>query len=321
MTLLPTTAMPTFTSKPWLLYAYPWQPYPRRLVIYLRERNIPSSLVTVVNVSDVQFGAKVPAGFPPKPPGSLPILAIPKEKEPKPPTQGAAAEFLFIKQSIAIMEFLEEACNAGRYGFPKLDAPLALPLNEPLPSAGTTGGIAGDTEADAASRALLAARHSELLSLANGLTETWNPVRTFGSGTGTMRIPTAAKEMLGWTRRGLLAVENWFEENRYDGGLRYDDDGNPGKRQRQATIAEIVLFQFLEFTDYCYGVDMTRSSGKTVVDVYGREVVEDFPRLRRFYEEFATRPSVRRCAEVGDVPHERWVGMMRDWSEGIFEGK
>jgi hypothetical protein len=62
---------------------------------------------------------------------------------------------------------------------------------------------------------LLAARHGELLSLASGLTDSWNTIRTFGAGTGTMRTPEAAKEMLGWTRRSLLTIENWFEENGY----------------------------------------------------------------------------------------------------------
>ncbi|KAL4902355.1 hypothetical protein BDW74DRAFT_180860 [Aspergillus multicolor] len=310
------------TSEPWLLYAYPWQPYPRRLVIYLRERSIPSSLVTVVTVSDVQFGAKVPDGFPPKPPGSLPILAIPKKNQngsdssTSGPNGARESEFIFIKQSLAIMEFLEDACNKGLYGFPKLAAPLALPINEPSLTSHVDA-----NDVDEASRALLTARHSELLSLANGLTESWNPVRTFGSGTGTMRIPAAAKEMLGWTRRVLLAVENWFGENKYVPDLRWnrDDNSSYGKGQRQATIAEIVLFQFLEFTDYCYGVDMTVSSGRKVSDVYGREVREEYPRLRRFYEEFGIRPSARRYQELGDVPHESWVEKMRDWSEGIFE--
>jgi hypothetical protein len=176
---------------------------------------------------------------------------------------------------------------------------------------------------------LLAARHGELLSLASGLTDSWNPIRTFGSRTGTMRIPAAAKEMLRWTRRSLLAIENWFEENRYSSAdLRWDENENEnidakqreGKGiRRQATIAEIVLFQFFDFTHDCYGIDMTRSSGKKVTDVYGREVLESYPLLERFYKDFLTRPSARRYAERGDVPHESWVKSMTDWSEGIFD--
>ncbi|KAL4926901.1 uncharacterized protein BDV17DRAFT_138047 [Aspergillus undulatus] len=317
---------PQIMSKPWLLYAYPWQPFPRRLVIYLRERNIPSSTVTLVHVSDVQFGDKPPVGFPPKPPGSLPVLAIPK-----PPSSGRE-EFIFIKQSIAIMEFLEEACITGRYGFPRLPQPLTLPIN--VPGADDITDItrtSNSDDANAISRALISARHSELLSLASGLTESWNSIRTFGSGAGTMRIPTAAKEMLGWTHRNLLAIENWFDEHGYssaslkwdgnDKGNDNDDNDNCCHHGRQATIAEIVLFQFFEFTKDCYGIDMTQSSGKKVIDVYGREVVESYPRLERFYEDFSTRPSAKRHAELGDVPHERWAKKMTDWSEGIFEDK
>ncbi|KAL2851092.1 hypothetical protein BJY01DRAFT_261124 [Aspergillus pseudoustus] len=307
-------------STPWLLYAYPWQPFPRRVIIYLRERNILSSLVTVVHVSDVQFGGKTPAGFPPKPPGSLPILAIPNAS-----SSGDGGDFIYIKQSISIMEFLEEACNTGRYGFPKLPHPLTLPI--------TVNGIPGSTaeedDKQAASRALRLARHSELLSLASGLTDSWNPIRTFGSGAGTMRIPVAAKEMLGWTRRNLLAIEKWFEENGYDSaGLRWasdDDIGSSaeqgGQERRQVTIAEIVLFQFFDFTKDCYGIDMTLSSGKTVTDVYGREVLESYPRLKKFYEQFLTRPSAKRHADLGEVPHEGWVRSMTDWSEGIFDSE
>ncbi|KAL3444110.1 hypothetical protein BJX65DRAFT_283993 [Aspergillus insuetus] len=298
------------SATPWLLYAYPWQPFPRRVIIYLRERNIPSSLITVVHVTDVQFGGETPEGFPPKPPGSLPILAIPKSK----------GDSIYIKQSIPIMEFLEDACNTGRRGFPKLPQPptLTLPIATPLLEDSTVDG-ADKQEIPP----LLSARHGELLSLASGLTDSWNPIRTFGSGTGTMRIPAAAKEMLGWTRRSLLAIENWFEENGYSSaGLRWDEnDDSDEKREgkRQATIAEIVLFQFFDFTHDCYGIDMTWSSGKKVTDVYGREVLESYPRLEGFYKDFSTRPSARRYAELGDVPHESWVKSMTDWSEGIFD--
>ncbi|KAL4938563.1 hypothetical protein BDV06DRAFT_225889 [Aspergillus oleicola] len=313
------------TSKPWLLYAYPWQPFPRRLVIYLRERNIPSSIVTVVHVSDVQFGNNAPEGFPPKPPGSLPILAIPRPENSIFSSSGEQQQpYVYIKQSIAIMQFLEEACITSRYGFPKLPSPVNLPINDTA-----IGDVFDDDEDAAASRSLTEARHNELLSLASSLTDSWNSVRMFGSGAGTMRIPAAAKEMLGWTHRNLLAIEKWFEEHAYSSaGLRWEpstttnsSSENEQGAARQATIAEIVLYQFFDFTKDCYGIDMAKGSGKRVIDVYGREVVEDYPRLKSFYEDFSTRPSARRHKELGDVPHEQWAKKMTDWSEGIFEGK
>ncbi|KAJ5833537.1 hypothetical protein N7474_001848 [Penicillium riverlandense] len=284
-------------SKPWLLYAYPWQPFPRRLVIYLRERSIPSSLVTVVPVSDLQFGGHPPAGFPPKPSGSLPILVIPQGNG------GAPKEAIYIKQSIAIMEFIEETCLAGRHGFPKIPPISILPLKMPVQF--------GDDDAAAICRA----KHSELLSLAVSLTEGWNPIRIFGSGTGTMRVPDAAREMLQWLKRGLLSVERWMDENEYSpDSLIWEASGS-----RKATIAEIVLFQFFEFTKDCYGIDMTLSSGKQTLDVYGREVVEAYPQLNRFYEVFLSRPSARRNPELGEVPHADWIKKMTEWSPGIFE--
>ena len=39
------------------------------------------------------------------------------------------------------------------------------------------------------------ARVTEILALADECTTAWNPVRTFGTGAGTMSIPEASKEM------------------------------------------------------------------------------------------------------------------------------
>jgi glutathione S-transferase len=66
---------------PYLLYVYPWIPFPRRIIIYLREKGIPSSLVKVVPVSDPQNGNAAPTEYPPRPSGSLPILVIPSPDE------------------------------------------------------------------------------------------------------------------------------------------------------------------------------------------------------------------------------------------------
>ena len=95
---------------PWLLYAYPWMPYPRRVIIYLRERGIPNSLVTIVQVSDPQAGNQVvDSSFPPRPAGSLPILAIPSAEKDK---DGKPREWTYIRQSMAIIGYLEETLGA-----------------------------------------------------------------------------------------------------------------------------------------------------------------------------------------------------------------
>ena len=84
------------------------------------------------------------------------------------------------------------------------------------------------------------------------------------------------------------------------------------------TIADIVLYQFLEFTEDCYGVDMTSGSGEKVRDPYGREVVEAFPKLMEFYAAFKTRNSAVRYAEKGEVASEGPLKNMQTWAEGVL---
>lgn len=120
---LNTMALPFKPVFPWLLYAYPWMPYPRRVIIYFREKGIPESLVQVVHVSDPQDGNKVfdPASFHPRPVGSLPILAIPSETI---DDQGKPKDWVYIRQSMAMINYLEELCNTGQYGFSSPHGPL-----------------------------------------------------------------------------------------------------------------------------------------------------------------------------------------------------
>lgn len=257
-------------------------PFPRRVTIYLREKRIPSSLITVVPVSDPQLGNSAPPDFPPRPPGSLPILAIPQ-------AHGAAQDeppYLFIQQSLAIMNYLDELCDSGQHGFPP----------SPYPMRG----------ADALARA----RETALLGWADECTIAWNPVRTFGTGAGTMSIPEASKEMLRWVRRPLGSIEGLWRDR--DFSSLQQGGGGQGP-----TIAEIVLYQFLEFTMDCYGKDMTRGSAEVVKDVYGRDVVESFPKLGEFYAAFKTRDSARRDPRAGEVASEAVLKKMQTWAEGV----
>ena len=66
-------------------------------------------------------------------------------------------------------------------------------------------------------------------------------------------------------------------------------------------MAEAVLYQFLEFTKGCYGVDMSQGSEHTVKDAYGWEVVERYTKIAEFYDAFKTRDSARRNPEAGEV--------------------
>ncbi|KAF2481610.1 hypothetical protein BDY17DRAFT_325134 [Neohortaea acidophila] len=277
-------SLPFTPAFPWLLYAYPWMPFPRRVIIYLREKRIPSSLVTVVRVSTPQDEDQaVDSSYPPRPTGSLPILVVPSAEE------NGSASGLQIRQSMAIMHFLEEVCEKRVYGFG--DAALRS--------------LAGTT-------LVQRVEINEVLSLAEQCTGDWNPVRTFGTKAGTMSYPAGSKEMLRWVRRSLMTIEKWWQAAERDMSLlRQGVDGH-------VTLADIVLYQFLEFTRDCYGVDMTLGSGEKVRDVYGREVVETFPKLREFFEAFGTRESARRIVDEGDVPPEWALKNMLVWADGAL---
>ncbi|KAF2098892.1 hypothetical protein NA57DRAFT_76126 [Rhizodiscina lignyota] len=90
---------------PMLLYAFLWgtnifAPCPRRVIVYLQEKKIPSSVVTIVT-SDEHAKKN---NYPPVPEGQVPILAIPKDDKP--------GEYEWLWQSVAIIEYLEDYCDA-----------------------------------------------------------------------------------------------------------------------------------------------------------------------------------------------------------------
>jgi len=251
-------------------------PYPRRVIIYMREKGIPSSLVAVVPVSDPQLGSTVDPKYPPKPHGSLPVLAIPQDD--------SGNNFTYIRQSLAIMNYLDELCDGGLEGFP-------------LSSHSMRG-----------ANILERARVTEVLALADECNTLWNPVRSFGTGVGPIRIPAASKEMLRWVRRSLAAIETCWKDRNDISSLRRGGGG-------RVSMADIVLYQFLEFTVDCYGVDMTRGSGEIVKDVYGRDVREEFPKLSEFYVAFKTRDSAVRDALAGEVASPQVLEKMKTWFE------
>ncbi|USW48335.1 Putative glutathione S-transferase, Thioredoxin-like superfamily [Septoria linicola] len=277
-------------AAPWLLYAWPWAPYPRRVIIYLREKGITEDLVKVVLVEGDNV---VTPNCPPRPAGSLPVLAIPARSE---GFRTKPASYVHIRQSIAIINFLEELCNNHQMGF--------------LPGKSSLRGTDTARNSDPARDALDRARISEVLSLADELMTAWNPVRTFGGGAGTILLPEAAKEMLRWVRRSMAAVETYFQ-NRDLTQLHDDTHGH-------VSISDIVLYQFFEFVHDCYGVDLTIGSGELVKDVYGREVKDDYPKLVEFYQVFKTRYSAKRVAEKGEVPPEWALAKMQDWADGVW---
>src|SRR6478752_7223572 len=83
-------------STPLELFSLSWGMYPRRVLIYLAEKNLlksPLIKVTEVTVSPNSNSLTAPG----KPKGTAPILRLPHGK--------------FIKQSIAILEYFEDICD------------------------------------------------------------------------------------------------------------------------------------------------------------------------------------------------------------------
>lgn len=283
--------MPAITLKPsfpLLVYSYPWMPYPRIIGIYLREKHIPANLVKVVAVSDPQDGDVVieSASFPPRPKGSLPILAIH-------PSNGEASDVTYIRQSSAILNFLDELCDEGKWGFPR----------SPYPVRGSPD--------DALERA----RITEIRTLAEECLAGWNPVRMFGSGAGVKELQNAAasKEMAKWTKRSLTTIEWWWTEE--DRDLESLTEAGTGK----VTMADIVLYQFLEFIRTCYGVDLLVGGGDKYKDMYGREQEQSFVRLKVFMAAMDSRKSVLRSTEDKEVPGPKPLAIMTTWIDGVWK--
>ena len=117
-------------------------------------REIPQSLVAVVPVSEPYNGDKVVAEYadkyPPRPKGSLPILAIHSSADFK-------GDVTYIRQSSAILNFLDELCDMGQWGFPQ--SPYS--------------------KRRSVDYALQRARVTEIRTLAEECLVSWNPVRIF----------------------------------------------------------------------------------------------------------------------------------------------
>ncbi|KAK5952221.1 hypothetical protein OHC33_006694 [Knufia fluminis] len=151
------------------------------------------------------------------------------------------------------------------------------------------------------------ARITGITTLAEELLVSWNPVRIFGTKAGTIVYPEGASEMLRWVQRTLSNVDRLL----VDRDLEYLGDD-----ERSVTVADVVLFGFLEFVDYCYGVDVTVGSEREWTGVYGRAVREDYPRLREVYGSFKGRKGAMRHGS-GEIASEEVLERMRAWYDGI----
>ncbi|KAE8445679.1 hypothetical protein EG329_012977 [Mollisiaceae sp. DMI_Dod_QoI] len=87
-------------APPMLLYASDFTYFPRRVLIYIKEKKIDPSMITKVPTWFTPEGTmESSSDFPTKPAGSIPILAVPDRKE---------GQFIYIRQSLAILNYLED---------------------------------------------------------------------------------------------------------------------------------------------------------------------------------------------------------------------
>ncbi|KFA66599.1 hypothetical protein S40285_08275 [Stachybotrys chlorohalonatus IBT 40285] len=77
------------------LFVLPWGVYPRRVLLYLSEKGLSKSPNVKITPVSVSASAKMVAEG--KPEGTVPILKLPDGS--------------FIKQSVAILQYLEEVCS------------------------------------------------------------------------------------------------------------------------------------------------------------------------------------------------------------------
>lgn len=105
-----------------------------------------------------------------------------------------------------------------------------------------------------------------LLTLHEESTVAWNSVRTFSTNAGPLHGAAAAKEMLLWVRRNMLAVNAYLLDSGRDLSLL-------SKGSYPATIADGVLYQSSEIISDCYNFDATAGSGqkKTYVYLWSRD--------------------------------------------------
>ncbi|TLS22121.1 uncharacterized protein PpBr36_09251 [Pyricularia pennisetigena] len=89
-------------------------------------------------------------------------------------------------------------------------------------------------------------------------------------------------------------------------------------RGAAVNVADVVLYQFLEFVDDCYGVDITVGSGEVVTNVYGLQVKDSFPMLVEFYTEFKKRDSAKRTEGAGEKPPAWALAVMTKWADGVL---
>ncbi|CEI61915.1 hypothetical protein FVEN_g2965 [Fusarium venenatum] len=169
---------------PLTLFVLSWGVYPRRVLIYLAEKNILNSPLIKTIEATVDNGKLSAPG---KPSGTAPMLRLPGET--------------FIKQSIAIIEYFEEICHHPEEPW---QVELAKQAN---------GTMLGESAAERS-------RVRDMLSLADEITSQFS----FACHKGTALFqqfeqphPLTAKLILEYCRKNLRVLNKYYEHDpRFD---------------------------------------------------------------------------------------------------------
>ncbi|KAI2622505.1 hypothetical protein GGR54DRAFT_66276 [Hypoxylon sp. NC1633] len=220
------------------LFVLNWGTYPRRVLIYLNEKGLLHS--PLIKITESTYSPTAGMVAPGKPTGTVPILALP--------------DGTFIKQSVAILEYLEEICQNPQEEWQKELAASAKPISM----------LGHSTWERAAIR--------EILALVDEAASFFGFACRKGSKLFVSRelMSRATSDMaMGWTKRCLKLVEPYYE-GRFAGG-----GGSGGN----VTITDCALFSLLQFSRELYGRNLPEEA--------------DLPNLKRFYEVFKERESAR----------------------------
>jgi glutathione S-transferase len=237
------------------LYIIPGGLYPRRVLLYLAEKDLLDS--SSIKLTPVTTTVTLKATAPGKPPGSLPILAL--------------GDGTFIKQSIPIIEYFEDLRDGAQslppYN-PSSNREIGKAQQEMLVTAkGTMRGRTAEEKA----------RTREILGLADEATTHFSFACHKGSAMFSpmeRQSPVTSKPAIDSCRKTMALIEEYYEKD-----FRFKEGVNSGRDEPpcNATTADCVLFSLVQFAEIMYGVDL----------------VQELPNLLRFKQWFEKRENAK----------------------------
>lgn len=63
---------------------------------------------------------------------------------------------------------------------------------------------------------------------------------------------------------------------------------------------------------------MIQGSGNIVKDIYSRDVIEKYTRIKDFYEAFRVRESITRDPTAGKIASKKVIERIMNWVGGVF---